>query len=712
MKADDPANQRPFALGSAVLLTLAVLIVAYGALWTAGWRVRAFMSGQTDLGSYFVPKYQYAADRIATGALPQWNPYEFAGAPFLATIQPSVFYPPVRLVYAALSGEDAYVALFLIHLVIAAVGSLLLARDLGLALWPAVLAAAWVTQPVWLVRIYDHPVFLTGATWVPLLLLTSRRVVRTPSARNMAGLAIVAALQAVSGYPPMVLATSYLLALALVAWLLERSSTPDPAPARRIFSALLGASALAALLAAAQILPTLELALLTDRASEAERTRAMLASLSALSDDTLLYMGLPPTSLRATLEAAVHRFGVFLLLPAALAPLLRPRSAAVWFSVCALVLTAGMPSWSYRLLPLSSFVRFGYEWLFLATFVVYLLAAQGLDAALAARSSAGGWWHRWRSRSSSRTSPARGAIERWRVAAPAALALVVLANVASWRQVDPRWLALDFGTPLPLPDETFQCELDDPRYRSFWTFGHVRGSLMHERVRSPTGYEQSLLPQRTAALQEVIGIGNGIVLPSWAESVTRESLLAARLALRCIVTTPAPALETGGFEKRPSSSGAPFRVYVSTLALPRARLEHTVRHASSAAGALDLARTAPLTGVILESDEATGAPCADPKNDRAEIVHEEPEELHVRTQSSCPGYLVLADSYAPGWSATVDGTPAPILVADFAFRAVPIPAGEHAVRFRYTAPGVRSGIATSLIGVALTITCLLRRPAP
>lgn len=683
---DEGSRPRPFALGHGVPITLAVLAGGYGALWAAGWRVRAFMSGQTDLGSYFVPKYQYAADRIAAGALPQWNPFEFAGTPFLATIQPSVFYPPVRLVYSALSGEDAYVALFFLHLVIAALGTLMLARSLGLALWPAVLAAAWVTQPVWLVRIYDHPVFLTATTWVPLLLLASRHVVRAPSARSMAALAVVAALQAVSGYPPLVLATSYLLALALVFWLVERRGRADAAPAVRIVTALLGASTLAALLAAAQILPTLELALLTDRAGEAERTRAMLTSLSTLSNDTLLYMGLPPTSLRATLEAAFHRFGVFLLLPAALAPVLRPRSAAVWFSVCALLLTAGFPSWAYRVLPFSSYVRFGFEWLFLATFVVHLLAAQGIDAALGTRAA------------------------RWRVAAPVTLALLALANVASWRQIDPRWLTVDIGTPLPLPAEASQCDLDDPRYRSLWTFGQVRGSLMHERVRSPTGYEQSLLPQRTAALQAAIGIGNGIVIPSWAESIKRESLLAARLALRCIVSPPAPPLEAGGFTRRPFSPEATFRVYVSALALPRARIEHTVRPAASAAEALALARTAPLSGVILESDQATGAPCPDPQHDRVEIVRDEPEEVDVRTHSNCPGYLVLADTHADGWSATVDGEPAPLLVADFDFRAVPIPAGEHTVGFRYTAPGLRAGLALSLIGALLVAACLLRHP--
>ena len=165
------------------LLLAVVLLATGGALWAGGWRVRAFVAGTSDLSSYFVPKYQYAADRIADGELPLWNPYEFGGIPFLATIQPGVFYPPLRIVWAFFSGEQAYRVLFVAHLLIAALGALLFARDLRLGLGPALLAAAWVTQPTWLVRLYDHPVYLTATTWIPWLLLVSRRVVHAAPRR-------------------------------------------------------------------------------------------------------------------------------------------------------------------------------------------------------------------------------------------------------------------------------------------------------------------------------------------------------------------------------------------------------------------------------------------------------------------------------------------------------------------------------------------------
>ncbi len=50
---------------------------------------------------------------------------------------------------------------------------------------------------------------------------------------------------------------------------------------------------------------------------------------------------------------------------------------------------------------------------------------------------------------------------------------------------------------------------------------------------------------------------------------------------------------------------------------------------------------------------------------------------------SQPGYLVLAYTYYPGWRATVNGHPAQILRANYAFMALPLEPGEHQVVLRY-----------------------------
>jgi hypothetical protein len=166
MTRSDSLRRGSFDLLPAVLLLFAVLGATFASLRAGGSHVRAFVGAVTDLGACF-PKYDHPADRIAAGHLPRRNSYEFGGIPFPATIQPAVFAPPKRIFFFLWSGEHADELPFVAQLVVAALGTLLFARDLGRALWPAILATCWVTQPTGLVRLHDHPIGVAGTTWLP-----------------------------------------------------------------------------------------------------------------------------------------------------------------------------------------------------------------------------------------------------------------------------------------------------------------------------------------------------------------------------------------------------------------------------------------------------------------------------------------------------------------------------------------------------------------
>jgi uncharacterized membrane protein YfhO len=58
--------------------------------------------------------------------------------------------------------------------------------------------------------------------------------------------------------------------------------------------------------------------------------------------------------------------------------------------------------------------------------------------------------------------------------------------------------------------------------------------------------------------------------------------------------------------------------------------------------------------------------------------------------------LVVADNWFPAWQATVDGRETPVLRAYHALRAVPVPAGEHAVEMVYRSESVARGLWISL----------------
>jgi hypothetical protein len=76
-------------------------------------------------------------------------------------------------------------------------------------------------------------------------------------------------------------------------------------------------------------------------------------------------------------------------------------------------------------------------------------------------------------------------------------------------------------------------------------------------------------------------------------------------------------------------------------------------------------------------------------------------------------WLVVRESWVPGWRATVDGHPAAVQRADVAFQAVRVPAGRHVVRLFYD-PGTLTfgGVVSSVaLGCLLALALLTMFPS-
>ena len=58
-------------------------------------------------------------------------------------------------------------------------------------------------------------------------------------------------------------------------------------------------------------------------------------------------------------------------------------------------------------------------------------------------------------------------------------------------------------------------------------------------------------------------------------------------------------------------------------------------------------------------------------------------QLSLSIDAPTAGYVVLTDTFYPGWQVTVDDKPAKILLANLAFRAVAVDAGAHIIIFKY-----------------------------
>jgi hypothetical protein len=83
----------------------------------------------------------------------------------------------------------------------------------------------------------------------------------------------------------------------------------------------------------------------------------------------------------------------------------------------------------------------------------------------------------------------------------------------------------------------------------------------------------------------------------------------------------------------------------------------------------------------------------------ARVTHYAPERVEIEVTVEAPGYLVLTDTWYPGWEATVDGVPVPIYRADLLFRAVAVRAGNHRVVFAFRPMSLRVGAGISLAGL-------------
>jgi hypothetical protein len=351
-----------FSLRTGIALLVPTLVGLLGALWLSGWRWVARVTSWSELESYYLPKYEYAAERLAAGSFPLWDPFDFCGIPLLATLQSSIVYPPMRLIYSIFPADYAYAPFFFLHLALASIFTLALARSVGCSLWPSILAATWVVQPTWVVRMYDNPEFLASVIWIPGLVLLAGRVFSHPGARSSALLACLAAIQLVSGYPPFSFATLYLLVLGVPFWLFDWRRRPGPTPLPSIAGSLTVAVVLTALLAAIQVLPTLDHLAATNREELSSSMQASWLEISERSPATLSLIHIRAATVGRVAADWFKESGPILLLLGLVAPFTRLRSGAIWYLFVATLLFSFLPLSVIQRLPLYQFVRSGLEW--------------------------------------------------------------------------------------------------------------------------------------------------------------------------------------------------------------------------------------------------------------------------------------------------------------------------------------------------------------
>lgn len=118
----------------------------------------------------------------------------------------------------------------------------------------------------------------------------------------------------------------------------------------------------------------------------------------------------------------------------------------------------------------------------------------------------------------------------------------------------------------------------------------------------------------------------------------------------------------------------------------------------------------PKTTVILEQKPILPIiNSVENKKNTAKINNYQENKISISVNNESNNLLVLSDNFYPGWKAFIDGKETKIYRANYTFRAIEVPKGNHNVEFIYQPESLKLGIIISIISSLLLILGFLYR---
>lgn len=678
-----------------------------------------------DFSGQFLAFGAYQARRLLAGEIPLWNPYNYAGHPFLADTQSAVFYP-LRLItifvsqftggwtYAALQAET------LAHFWLGAVLTYTFVRTITGSSLAGVVSALSLAFGGYLT---GYPplqlAILEAGVWLPLALLgVYKASLAGASPRALPWLAVSAlavGLSLLAGHPQ----TTLFLLYVLAAYGIHRAAKAGirwPVAA----GALAAVAVLGFALAAVQVLPGLEYMQHTIRADLPYDELARGFSFSELA--TLVLPGV------LTVWSPLYG-GIAALILAVIAVWRRAEGALFWAIVlgAALLFSLGGGSALYELAYL---IAPGVAWFrgqeraaYVAAYALAILAGLGVAAyrrgvpprhlTRALGIAAGvGWLLAVEALVASRISPTDGlrALLNQSVFLAGVLSLAALIFARNGAVTRRGWwapalislLAFDLFAmngrtnweSIPANDRTLYNEVvaealaeESPPYRvdgrvglSHGNYGTLLGiedirGISPLRLTALEGYLTRLPDFRIYELLDV-----GAVATDWQELERPSEIVAADEAAQPAVL-----------------------IHRLTDPQPRAWMTYSVAvtaDTNQALGWLSEPAFDPRTTVILKREPALALPAEAPTGATVEVASYAPERIALHVETPENGVLVVSEWDYPGWQASVDGEAAAIWNADAGLRALLLEAGEHDVVFVYKPISYRLGAIISAVALA------------
>ncbi len=763
------SDRRARDLASLALLTLAVVAFFWPLILTQSW----IPHGGGDLVSFLWPMARFSARSLRSGTVPLWNPHLYSGAPFVADNQSGVFYP-VNLIAFALVGPPSYQVmegLVVLHIWLAAVGTFVLLRDLRLRRSAAVLGAlAFALSDLFITHIGNLNLNATAA-WLPLTIWATHRALERRSVGWAAAAGLTVSIAALAGHAQMLLFLVLTLGLYTLYHLAALVIAAGGQMGREIGQTI-GLTLLIAIVglggAALMLLPAWQMAGHTGRGHlpYQEATRYSLPPRALIGLLAPGFYGRGAANFWGPWErvevgyVGVVTLALALLGVVSLASRLarrRTRAAAsevpgarptdrrpfVFFSLLiplAFALAMGRYTPLYRLLyrfvPTVDQIRAPARLIVLADLGLAVMAAYGLD--------------QLRSR-----TPSRGRRAVWFGSITGAAALLLIAlGLPQARSVPPpdrvlqatrsiviaaalltssgmvialtRWRAwaqwlvtLLLAVDLIGLGATLEIDPHDPtigfHHPDVVAFLQEEEGLFRIEDHASAWQPDAALVH---GLYDIGGVYNPLSLAPyqayrWAVG-ERGSPLYNLLGVKYILADKGKP--PGDKRLVPVYAGSEIDVYLNTAALPRALFvtdQQVVADHEAAWQAIHDPAFDPARTVVLEQEGTRASPrrSEGPTASRIAFLRYGLNAVELQVESPTSGWLVLSDVYYPGWRASVDGEATPILRADYTFRAVSVPAGEHTVRMTFAPWTWRLGLAWSLatwLGLAAAALLKLR----
>jgi hypothetical protein len=704
-----------------------------------GWRTFCFR----DYGHFAYPLAYHLRESFWRGEFPLWNPLNNCGIPFLAQWNTLALYPP-SLFYLLLPLPWSLAAFSLLHLFWGGFGAYLLARRwTNSALGAAVAGVAFSLNGFALGSLV-WPALTATLAWMPWVVLCGDRAGRE-GGRWIVAAALTGAMQMLTGTPEFI-ALTWLL-LAGIVFLTADSLASWP----RLAARLAGVVVLVTGLAAAQLLPFLELLRNSQRGAGFGNADWSLPA-SGLANFLVPMFHTYPTSHGVRLQfeqqwISSYYLGIGLLLLALFAVWrIRERRVAVLAIAAA---TSGLLAWGNHGLvygwllsavPQLGVMRFPVKFLVVAVLCVPLLAAYAV--ALVERSEVN----------------IRLPVQRIAALLAGLIGAVVLFDFKF--PAHPEYPALARDTALNGGGQLFWLGLTAialvllSRARELPARRWLQSGLIALLAMDWLTH----LPRQNPVIAPGAYAPGMVELPDRPDPLTTRAMI-SRDANQTLYERPAPDLREDFLRKRlalfsnfnllegVAKVNGFFPLYVRQERDVWSMLYETTNQPP--AGLLDFLGVAVLTSptnfvtwhtrgtaeriasggqrVVFAEAKETLAKLADrtfsprqvvylPSEARASVPRTNGTPMIVRPElvsahrldfaitAQDAGLVVLAQTWYPAWQATVDGTNAPILRANHAFQAVAVPAGEHQVTFVYQDRAFRLG---GFISLGALVVCVL-----